>query len=110
MVVKYHIDLFLVFCLFQGLVSNVSLDGIILQPWQIYSLDLDRILPKASLPRQPASNQQQGQQQVPTFYVGNLPEIITPQDTYLKIPAKQWSKVSLFMQCNDSSYCALYTD
>ena len=35
-----------------------------------------------------------GQQQTPTFYVGNLPDIQTPQDTYLKISAKQWTKVS----------------
>eukprot|EP00057_Strongylocentrotus_purpuratus_P033676 XP_792349.2 PREDICTED: beta-galactosidase [Strongylocentrotus purpuratus] len=93
----------------KGIISNVTLDGAILQKWSIYSLDLDNILPKLqSLHRQ--RNRKMGnfiQERaphwrdggyVPSFYLGSFPNLSAidpPQDTFLK--SSGWTKGQAFI-------------
>ncbi|XP_070565061.1 beta-galactosidase-like [Ptychodera flava] len=78
----------------KGIVSNVTLDGAILQTWAIFSLDLDAVVnPSVTFsehkhvisPKLPKLSTLQ----VPTFYSGTL-TVDTVQDTFLN--TKGWTK------------------
>ncbi|XP_070565060.1 LOW QUALITY PROTEIN: beta-galactosidase-like [Ptychodera flava] len=76
----------------KGIVGNVTLDGDILQPWSIFSLDLDAVVNPSRLfnkHKYVTSKFPKSTLQVPTFYSGTL-TVDTVQDTFLN--TKGWTK------------------
>lgn len=98
------------FCafLFQGLVSNMTLNATVLTNWTVFPLDTEAMV-RSHLGGQEASDEGHLDRQptfkskdfiLPTFYVGNfsipsgIPDL--PQDTFIRFPG--WSKVCIFME------------
>ena len=84
---------------FQGILGNVTLDGEILQDWEIFPLQLDNIL---NIPWDRCQAISEDQMGVPSFYYGSF-SVQDANDTFLK--TEMWTKVSLaFMKINFCFY------
>ncbi|XP_022079919.1 beta-galactosidase-like [Acanthaster planci] len=86
----------------KGIISNVTLGGVVLKSWQIYSLDLSKAQPsslKLVPETRPTSLEDlpSGPLQIPSFFIGTLPSGPAggPQDTFLKLTG--WSKGQAFI-------------
>ncbi|XP_038077603.1 beta-galactosidase-like [Patiria miniata] len=86
----------------KGIISNVTLDNVVLKSWQIYSLNLSKAHPmtlQAIAMTTPAKLEDvpSGPLEIPSFYIGTLPSGPAggPQDTFLQMPG--WSKGQAFI-------------
>ena len=79
----------------KGLISNVTLDGVVLTNWTVSHLkDPPDVYHELKNDLFGANNQ------VPAFFKGivpSMPEGLSPQDTYLSLHG--WEKVVLYSEC-----------